>query len=201
MIHITFVRHGRSQADDLKVHEGRFDSPLTEVGIQQAQNRAKQFVEEGRQYDAILSSSMQRARHVAEIFSEQLNVSITTHDELMERDNGPLQGLPFSESKHKYPMADFVNPYQPCVVSANEGESGVELYARASLALQSIIRRGSGRYLVVSHGRFLSTILNVICGNQPRANETGVRFAFDDLGYFDTTYRPDLDVWVIQSVR
>lgn len=201
MIHITFVRHGRSQADDLKVHEGRFDSPLTEIGIQQAQDRAQQFVEEGRQYDAILSSSMQRARQVAEIFSEHLNVSMTTHDELMERDNGPLQGLPFSESKHKYPMAGFVTPYQPYVVSADEGESGVELYARASLALQSIIRRGQGRYLVVSHGRFLSAMFNVICGNQPRANEAGVQFAFDDLGYFDTTYRPDFDVWVIQSVR
>ncbi|WP_104023633.1 histidine phosphatase family protein [Vibrio hyugaensis] len=201
MIHITFVRHGRSQADDLYVHEGRFDSPLTEVGIQQAEQRAKQFVEEGGQYDAILSSSLQRARHVAEIFSEHLNVNMTTHDELMERDNGPFQGLPFNESANSYPKADFVNPYQPCVVSANEGESGVELYARASLALQSIIRRGSGRYLVVSHGRFLSTMFNVICGNQPRANEAGVRSAFDDLGYVDTTYQPESDVWVIRSVR
>ncbi|GLR06780.1 hypothetical protein GCM10007906_43680 [Vibrio hyugaensis] len=67
MIHITFVRHGRSQADDLYVHEGRFDSPLTEVGIQQAEQRAKQFVEEGYQYDAILSSSLQRAPRCRDI--------------------------------------------------------------------------------------------------------------------------------------
>jgi 2,3-bisphosphoglycerate-dependent phosphoglycerate mutase len=28
-ISVTFLRHGRSRADDEKVHEGHYDSPLT----------------------------------------------------------------------------------------------------------------------------------------------------------------------------
>lgn len=31
-IHLTLLRHGRSRADDEEVHEGRYDSPLTEAG-------------------------------------------------------------------------------------------------------------------------------------------------------------------------
>ena len=32
VIDITLMRHGRSRADDEMVHEGRYDSPLTDVG-------------------------------------------------------------------------------------------------------------------------------------------------------------------------
>ena len=37
---IIFLRHGRSKADDERKHEGRYDSPLTEVGKEQAKRRA-----------------------------------------------------------------------------------------------------------------------------------------------------------------
>jgi len=38
-IFITFMRHGRSRADDENVHEGRYDSPLTEIGRAQIRQR------------------------------------------------------------------------------------------------------------------------------------------------------------------
>lgn len=34
MIELTLLRYGRSAADDKKVHEGRYDSPLTAVGLE-----------------------------------------------------------------------------------------------------------------------------------------------------------------------
>jgi 2,3-bisphosphoglycerate-dependent phosphoglycerate mutase len=45
-IHITFMRHGRSRAEDEEVHEGRYDSPLTDIGRAQAQIRAQEFLTE-----------------------------------------------------------------------------------------------------------------------------------------------------------
>jgi 2,3-bisphosphoglycerate-dependent phosphoglycerate mutase len=36
-ITIFFLRHGRSSGDDEGVHEGRYDSALTETGREQAQ--------------------------------------------------------------------------------------------------------------------------------------------------------------------
>ncbi len=41
LLSITFLRHGRSRADDENVIEGRYDSPLTETGQAQARARAE----------------------------------------------------------------------------------------------------------------------------------------------------------------
>ena len=40
---ITLMRHGRSRADDETVHEGRYDSPLTNVGKAQVHSRAEEW--------------------------------------------------------------------------------------------------------------------------------------------------------------
>lgn len=200
MIKLTLMRHGRSEADDLKLHEGRFDSPLTEIGIAQAKARSQQWKNEKRSYDLIVSSPLKRARTCAEIIASQLQVELILSESLMERDNGSLAGLSFSESARLYPKSDFLNPYQPYVVCANNGESHIELYCRAALALQSIIRRGTGTYLMVSHGGFLNALLNVVCGNQPRANTPGLIFALGDLSYVDTRYDPLTDTWIIDQM-
>ena len=64
---IIFVRHGRSRADDEGVHEGRYDSPLTEVGRNQAQQRALYFLQKGFVFDRIITSPLQRAAECARI--------------------------------------------------------------------------------------------------------------------------------------
>jgi 2,3-bisphosphoglycerate-dependent phosphoglycerate mutase len=56
-IHITFLRHGRSRADDEEVHEGRYDSPLTNVGRSQVQARVQEFLSRGFHFDKIFSST------------------------------------------------------------------------------------------------------------------------------------------------
>lgn len=40
---INLVRHGRSRADDEMVHEGRYASPLTNVGKAQVHSRAEEW--------------------------------------------------------------------------------------------------------------------------------------------------------------
>jgi broad specificity phosphatase PhoE len=39
VLELTLLRHGRSRADDEQVHDGRYDSPLTALGIEQAGRR------------------------------------------------------------------------------------------------------------------------------------------------------------------
>ena len=46
-IKIFFLRHGRSSGDVEGVHEGRYDSALTEVGRSHAERRAKHWKEQG----------------------------------------------------------------------------------------------------------------------------------------------------------
>jgi 2,3-bisphosphoglycerate-dependent phosphoglycerate mutase len=128
-----------------------------------------------------------------------LNVDIEVSDQWKERGNGPLAGMAFDEALQKYPKEDFVNPYQPLVVSADAGESMCEMYCRAAMAIQGLIRKGPGKYLVVSHGGFLNGVMNVIMGNQALANEPHVIFMFDDLHYADVRYLPKRDLWVLDK--
>ena len=46
IIGLTLIRHGRSRADDEGVHEGRYDSPLTDTGRAQAEKRATHWPRE-----------------------------------------------------------------------------------------------------------------------------------------------------------
>jgi 2,3-bisphosphoglycerate-dependent phosphoglycerate mutase len=62
LIDITFMRHARSRADDEGVHEGRYDSPLTDVGRAQIQARADGWRAAGVTFDRIVASTLLRAR-------------------------------------------------------------------------------------------------------------------------------------------
>jgi 2,3-bisphosphoglycerate-dependent phosphoglycerate mutase len=197
VIELTLLRHGRSRADDEDVHEGSYDSPLTETGILHATELAVKWESENRHFDSIISSSLVRARRVAQIIGEKLDVPVHVSDQWKERDNGPLAGMKRDEAEKAYPKSDFVNPYSPLVTSANAGESMCELYCRASMAIQGIVRKGPGRYLVVSHGGFLNAVMNIIMGNQPKANEEKIIFMFHFLHSAQLRYFPDEDIWVV----
>ena len=176
-IHVTFLRHGRSRADDEGVHEGRYDSPLTDVGRSQVQVRAQEFLSRGFQFDKIFSSTLQRAQETAIIIGQTLGVSVEKDSDWMEMDNGPLAGMAREIAEKEYPKPIFRNPYEPFCGS---GESDWEIYCRAAKAVEKIIRHGTGSYLVVAHGGILNSALRTIVGAQPFINQQGIVFGFGD---------------------
>ena len=93
MIEISFMRHGRSRADDEKVLEGRYDSPLTEAGRTQAKARAEELRARGAGFDAIIASPLVRALETAEIVGKALGLEAEKDAGWTETDNGPLAGL------------------------------------------------------------------------------------------------------------
>ena len=94
-IHITLMRHGRSRADDEMVHEGRYDSPLTDVGRAHVRARAEEWKRGNVTFDAIVASTLSRASESARIIGETLDIPVEYDPDWIERDNGPLAGLPF----------------------------------------------------------------------------------------------------------
>ena len=84
---LVLLRHGRSRADDEGVHEGRYDSPLTDVGRDQATRLAQHWRETGVRFDRVVCSSLVRARETAEIVATALGVDVEVSDLWMERDN------------------------------------------------------------------------------------------------------------------
>lgn len=194
------MRHGRSRADDEMVHEGRYDSPLTDVGRAQVRSRAEQWKQSGVTFDLIVASTLVRASESARIVGEVLDVPIEYDPDWMERDNGPLAGLPFDVASERYPRPESTNPFQPLVPSTEEGESGWDLLSRGARALQSVVRRNEPSTLVAAHGGILNAAMNCILGVSPQLGGTGVRFAFGDACFIRTSYDPDRHLWTISEM-
>ena len=199
-IQITLMRHGRSRADDEMVHEGRYDAPLTDTGRSQVRSRAEEWRRSGVTFDLIVASTLVRASESAQILGEVLGVPIEYDPGWMERDNGPLAGLPFDVARERYPRRDFANPFEPYVAATGEGEGGWDLMSRGVDALQRVVRRGPGSYLVVAHGGVLGAAMYCMLGISPPPTGTGVRFAFGDACFVRTSYDPDRHLWTIREM-
>ena len=197
-IYITFLRHGRSRADDEKVNEGRYDSPLTDIGRTQAQTRAHEFLSRDIHFDLIVSSTLQRAHETAKIIGQLLNVSVETDPDWMEMDNGPLAGLPRDVAAERYPKPIFRNPYESF---CGTGESDWEIYCRGARAVEKMVRRGAGIYLVVAHGGILNSAMRTIIGAQPFINYQGIVFGFGDTGYTRFAYYPSKHLWCLLEFK
>ena len=195
-LEITLMRHGRSRADDEGVHEGRYDSPLTEIGTAQAIARGQALLAQGLRFDLVIASTLARAQATAQIVAEILDLPVESDLDWMEMNNGPLAGLSFAEAERRHPRPAFRNPYTPI---AGSGESAWELYARAARAIESLIRRGPGSYLVVAHGGILNAAMGTILGKPPLINDTGFVFYFGDTGYARLTYAPGKHLWVLRE--
>jgi 2,3-bisphosphoglycerate-dependent phosphoglycerate mutase len=204
LIEITFLRHGRSLADDEEKFEGRYDSPLTVVGQAQARARGEGWRQAGVRFDRVICSTLQRARATAEIVAACLRESegagslpVEPDPDWMEMDNGPLAGLTIAEGEARFPRPAFRTPYQPL---AGSGESEIQLHARAARAVEKIVQLGSGRTLVVAHGGILNAALRAITGAPYPINFSGIWFAFSDLGYARFHYNPARHVWTMREL-
>jgi 2,3-bisphosphoglycerate-dependent phosphoglycerate mutase len=191
---VTLLRHGRSRADDEGVHEGRYDSLLTEVGRAQVHRRAEDFLHHDFQFDLIIASTLLRANETARIIATELGVTLENDPDWMEWDNGPLAGLPFDVAEQRYPKPVFRNPYTPM---AGSGESEWDAYCRAASAVQKLVQRGPGSYLVVAHGGILNTALKTMMGSHPAVNHQGFAISFGDTGYARLAYYPEGHRWVL----
>ncbi len=92
---IYFVRHGETEFNLKKILMGqRYDVDLDRTGVEQAKALAE-LVPDG--VDIIFSSPLKRAFHTAMIIATKLNLSITSKEELEERDYGNLSGKSWDE--------------------------------------------------------------------------------------------------------
>jgi broad specificity phosphatase PhoE len=195
MYHITFIRHGESAGNANGQIQGQSDLPLTEKGEQQALLLAQSWQMAGRSFDQIISSPLLRARRTAEIISTALGLPLSFDHIWAERGFGDIEGRVFDEIMRETPYPDFNHPYLP---PGGEGESIVDVFTRASQALQGLLRFPSGSYLIVSHGALLNMVMYAVLGISPHNSPRSPRFIINNTGYIDLIYNPDLPQWRIQ---
>lgn len=194
----TLLRHGQSVGNAESLHQGQFDFPLTEVGVQQSEALAHKWASDGVIFDRILSSPLLRARQTAEIIADALHLSLEFNPVLKERDNGVLSGLSHAEAARRYPRPPFIHPYQPI---GKTGEGIWSLYLRAGQAVQDLVRLEPGRILVISHGGLLNMMMYAILGISPQANFHGARFRFRNTAYAVLYYDPMQHDWLLDRLN
>jgi 2,3-bisphosphoglycerate-dependent phosphoglycerate mutase len=198
LYYIILLRHAESVGNAGGYHQGQAEFPLTERGREQAHALAAYWETNNQAFDHCLSSPQSRARETAEIIASRLNLEIEFDTVWMERDNGVYAGLHQDEAQEQYPYPDFQPLYERV---GQTGESEWELYLRGARAVQSILHRGPGHYLVVSHGAILNMVMRALMGITPQANFQGVHFRFRNSAYAKLSYRPEIHRWNLYAVN
>ncbi|MCM2344058.1 MAG: histidine phosphatase family protein [Alphaproteobacteria bacterium] len=93
------IRHGQSRANERHITAGGlFDSPLTDLGRQQAQ-RLSPFLRNGMLPSPakVYHSTMIRARDTADILNQGLGLEMVSDFDLREHDMGVWDGLPWEQ--------------------------------------------------------------------------------------------------------
>ncbi len=176
MKQLLLIRHGESEADLLKVHEGRADFPLTKRGHQQAEAMGK-WVAERYELDLIFASTLKRAAQTAQHLSNAAGIPVTADEDLMEFNNGLLAGLPFEEAAARYPRVENLPPDQ----SVYGQESQYAFRARADRALARCLEKipDGATAAIVSHGGMINQLFASLIGLPPAASP---RFLTGDTG-------------------
>jgi len=106
------VRHGESTWNAVRRWQGQADPPLSERGETQARRGALAAPEHGP-FDAIVTSTLQRARLTGELIASALALPMLAADaELSERSAGEWEGLTRAEIERDFPgyLADDKRP-------------------------------------------------------------------------------------------
>jgi broad specificity phosphatase PhoE len=147
---LYLVRHGQSAGNA----EGRFGghgpTPLSKLGVHQAEATAKLLAKEG--INSIYSSDLLRAVQTAEPLSQLTGIPITSTSAFRERNVGVLEGLTFDESKETFPKDYYALVSRNVHHVITEGESYRHLLRRSTTELWEILRNHiGGRIVIFSH--------------------------------------------------
>lgn len=156
---LYLTRHGQTEWNVEQRMQGHKDSPLTSLGVLQAewlQQRLKPI-----HFDAVYSSSSLRALRTAQIAAGSNHVTIKPIDELKEINMGLWEGqrIDFIQKHYAQEYFDFFNQphlYKP----TGSGETYKELINRVIPAIDSILSEHKGqKVLIVTHRLTLKTIM------------------------------------------
>ncbi len=154
---LVLVRHGQTEWNVVGRIQGHGDSPLTALGVCQAEAMSQRLRDE--QFDAIVSSDLGRARRTAELLMPGCIANIRLEPGLRERAFGDAEGSTYAQIAGKHPeMFSREKETDPHYAPAG-GESRQQHLDRVRATLVSLAEQEAGsRILVVTHGGVLSCV-------------------------------------------
>lgn len=152
-----FVRHGESESNVSRVLVGS-STPLTKKGVEQSTFLAKRF--ETIPIELVVASPWKRTKQTAEIFNTELKKPIEYSDLLVEqRYPAEIYGLHIDDPELKRIMRLWYENTHTRGWHHSDEESAYDLRQRAERALMYLLSLPYDKIAVISHGRFLRTLL------------------------------------------
>lgn len=145
MGHFYFVRHGQTVWNVENKICGRTDSPLTEIGREQAAETGRRILAEGIKADEILHSPLSRAKDTAQIISELTGIPCREEIRLIEQNFGKWESTPRDGKEFKKAKEFFATGHEG-------GESTLRLAQRIYNLLDDIRAESDEKtYILVAH--------------------------------------------------
>jgi probable phosphoglycerate mutase len=154
---IGWVRHGITEWNQLGKIQGVTDIPLSPEGLRQARLLADRLAsEEGKPWNGIYSSDLQRAMQTGEILSERLGIPLIPDSRLRERSFGEAEGTTEPERLSRWGAE-----WRRLVP---DQESDEQIKVRGYEFVNELVGKHPGEaWLVVTHGSFLARMLQSLC--------------------------------------
>lgn len=192
---LFLMRHGETLFNQLKKIQGACDSPLTEKGIQQAQQARAYFQEQGVHFDQFYSSTQERASDTLEIIIG--NKPYHRLKELKEMGFGSFEG----EQQFLQPMGQ---EYFESFYLQFGGEAMSTVQARMTKGLHRIMAKDDHEnVLAVSHnGACISFLQTIWQGDQNQLIRSFPNCAIFALSYEEQQFQLDdiIDPAIKQSI-
>ncbi len=156
---IYLVRHGETEWNLKNLIQGQADSPLTKLGIKQAEEVAKDLKKV--KFDYVYASDSLRAKRTANIIAAEHKLHVETSKLLRERYFGKLEGQPSKaldmfREMYKKMTDDEIFKYR----ATPDSETDEEITTRLITFLRELAISHPGKnVLVVSHGAIMRAFL------------------------------------------
>lgn len=160
MTRIFIVRHGQTNYNVIERYQGQLDTPLNEVGVEQAAQFKERILKSKLHIDEIWSSDLQRARATVTPIAKALSIPMRLHAGLREVDVGYFTDKSRELVKRIYEKElealkeDRLNSAYP------GGESIMEVRKRAYATVCEIADKNDGKTLLLaSHGGTINLLI------------------------------------------
>lgn len=156
MLKIYLARHGQNLDNVNGILNGWRDEPLSDIGLNQAQDLANKIYLSGLKFTKVYSSPLSRAYDTAKIITNRLNIdSPEVINLLIERNFGEMTGKPQNTIEATCAPDILKTDTVTYFLSPNGAETFPDLINRAKKLLNYIKgRHKDGDILLVSHGDF-----------------------------------------------
>lgn len=164
---LYLVRHGATELSSEDRFAGAIDVKLSDEGREQARLLGKRLASDP--LDVAFASPMTRTMDTARLIAAPHELEVTPIDGLREIAHGRWERKTRAEVEQEFPEEYARYETDPYSFAPTEGESGLQVTARALPALLKIVEEHpEQRILVVSHKATIRLLLSSLIGFDPR---------------------------------